>query len=76
MTHAIQWNLEIEYLQKVMESLSFAGNMGRNIGKNISENLSSKSSQKPFDHAKQSSTDALKILQKEGFEKQQTQLVI
>ena len=52
-----------------MESLSFAGNMGRNIGKNISENLSSKSSQKPFDHAKQSSTDALKILQKEGFKK-------
>ena len=40
--------------------LSFAKNMGKNIGKNISKNLSSKYSQKLFDHAKQSTTDALK----------------
>ena len=40
--------------------LSFAKNMGKNIGKIISKNLSSKYSQKLFDHAKQSTTDALK----------------
>ena len=39
---------------------SFAKNMGKNIGKIISKNLSSKYSQKLFDHAKQSTTDALK----------------
>ena len=40
--------------------LSFAKNMGKTIGKIISKNLSSKYSQKRFDHAKQSTTDALK----------------
>ena len=39
--------------------------MGKNIGKNISKNLSGKYSQKLLDHAKQSATDALKLLQKE-----------
>ena len=40
--------------------LSFAKNMGKNIGKIISKNLSSKYSQKLFDHATKSTTDALK----------------
>ena len=35
--------------------MSFGKNMGKNIGKNIT-----KYSQKPFDHAKQSATDAFK----------------
>ena len=35
-------------------------NMGKNICENISKDLSGKHSQKPLDHAKQSSTDALK----------------
>ena len=38
--------------------------MGRNIGKDISKNLSSKYSQKLFDHAKQTATDALKTASK------------
>ena len=40
--------------------LSFVKNMGKNIGKNISKTLRCKYSQKLFDHAKQSETDALK----------------
>ena len=32
--------------------------MGKNIGKKISKNLSGKYSQKPFDQAKQSATEA------------------
>ena len=40
--------------------LSFARNMGRTISENISKYLSSKYSQKLLDHAKQSTTDALK----------------
>ena len=44
--------------------LALAKNMGRNIGKNISKNLSSKYSQKPIDHAKQSTADALKTASK------------
>ena len=50
----------------------------KNIGKNISKNLSSKYSQKLLDHAKQSTTDALKTasIQKEQFKKQQKQVVI
>ena len=32
--------------------------------------------QKPLDHARQSATDALRLLQKELFQKQQKQLVI
>ena len=38
--------------------------MGRNISKNASKKLSSKCSQKPLDHAKQSTTDTLKIASK------------
>ena len=41
--------------------------MGKYIGKNISKILSSKYNQKLIDHAKQSATDALKLLQKEQF---------
>ena len=44
--------------------LSFAKNMGRTIGKNISKILSSKYSQILLDHAKKSTTDAFKTLQK------------
>ena len=40
--------------------LSFTRNMNRNIDKNISKKLSDKHKQKPFDHAKQFATDALK----------------
>ena len=50
--------------------------MSINTGKNISKNLSSKYSQKLLDHAKQSATDALKLLQKEQFKKHHKQLVI
>ena len=52
--------------------LFFTKNMGQNIGKNIS----SEYSQKLLDHVKQSAADALKLFQKEQFEKQQKQLVI
>ena len=38
--------------------------MGKNIGKNISKILRGKYSQKLFDHAKQSATDALKTTSK------------
>ena len=44
--------------------LLFAKNMGKNIGKNISKNLSGKYSQKLYDHAKQSATNALKTTSK------------
>ena len=40
--------------------LSFAKNMGESIGKNVSKSLGVKYSQKLFDHAKKSATDALK----------------
>ena len=53
----------------------FARDMRKNISKIISKNLSNKYSQKLFDHAKQSGTDA-KLIQKEQFKKQQKQLVI
>ena len=49
--------------------LSYAKNMGKNIGKNISKNLSAKYSQKLFDHAKQSTTDALKTSSKRVIQK-------
>ena len=39
---------------------SFAKNMGKNIDKNISKKLNSKYSQKLFNYAKQSVTDAFK----------------
>ena len=44
--------------------MSFAKNMGKDIGKNISKNVSGKYSQKLLDHAKQSTTDALKTTSK------------
>ena len=40
--------------------MSFPRNIWKNIGIDIRENVSSKYSQKLLDHAKQSSTDALK----------------
>ena len=48
--------------------LSFAKNMGKNIGEIISKNLNSKYSQK-LDHAKQSSTVALKTTTKRVVQK-------
>ena len=48
--------------------LSFAKNMGKG--------LSNKYGQKPFDSAKTSTTDAIKLLQKEQFKKQQKQPII
>ena len=53
-----------------------AKNMGENIGKNISKNVSGKYSQKLFDHAKKSATDALKTTSKRVIKKKQKQLVI
>ena len=49
--------------------LSFAKNMGKNIDKNISKDLSGKYSQKLFDHAKKSATDALKTSSKRVLQK-------
>ena len=43
--------------------------MGKNICKNISKYLNGKYSQKPYDHAQQSATDALKITSKKGIQK-------
>ena len=48
--------------------LSFAENMGKN--------LSNKYSQKLLDKAKKYTTDAIKLLQKEQFKKQQKQQMI
>ena len=42
--------------------------MGKNTGKNKSNNLSSKSSQKLFNHAKQSATDSLKTASKKAIQ--------
>ena len=51
--------------------------MGKNIDKDKSKNLSGKYSQKPFGHAKQSSTDVTKTTSKEmSFKKQTKKLVI
>ena len=44
--------------------LSFAKNMAKYTGKNISKNVSGKYSQKLLYHAKQSVTDAKRIIQK------------
>ena len=52
--------------------LSFNKIMGKNNGKI----LSSKYSQKLLDHAKQSATDALKMIQKKQFKKQLNKLLI
>ena len=38
--------------------------MGKEISKSLSKNLSNKYSQKPFDHAQQSTTDAIKTTSK------------
>ena len=46
------------------------------MGKNISKNISSKYSQKILHHAKQSVIDALTLIQKERFKKQQKQMGI
>ena len=43
--------------------------MGKIVGNNISKTLSGKYSQKLHDHAKQSSTDALKTLSKRVIQK-------
>ena len=56
--------------------LFFAKSKSKSSGKNISKNLSGKYSQKILDHAKQSPTYCLKLLQKEQFKKQQKQLVV
>ena len=44
--------------------LSFAKYIVKDIGKNRSKNLGGKYSQKPFDHTKQSATDALRTTSK------------
>ena len=49
--------------------LFFDKNMGRNIGKNTIKNLSSKYSQKPLDHAKQSTADTIKTASKREIQK-------
>ena len=49
---------------------SFARKMSKNVGKNISKNLGGKYSQKRLDHAKQSTTHALKTTSKNKFENQ------
>ena len=50
--------------------------MSKNIGKNICKILTSKDSQKVVDHAKQSTTDALKTAPKRAIQKEQKQPVI
>ena len=55
--------------------LSFAKNMIKNISKSITKNLSNKYSQRIIDNAKQSTTDAVKLLQKGKFIKEQKELV-
>ena len=49
--------------------MSFAKIVARSIGKSIGINLSSKHSQKHFDHAKQSATDAFKTDSKIAIQK-------
>ena len=56
--------------------MSFAKNMSKNIGKNISKILGGKHSQKLFDHAKQSATDAFITASKRAIQKQEKQVVI
>ena len=55
--------------------LSFAKNMIKNICKSITKNLSNKYSQRIIDNAKQSTTDAVKLLQKGKFIKDRKELV-
>ena len=49
--------------------LPFAKDMGTNIGKNISTSFIGKYSQKLFDYAKQSATDAIKYSSKKSHSK-------
>ena len=55
--------------------LSFAKNMDAHATK-VAKNLSNKYSKKLLDSAKISTTDAIKLLQKEQFKKQKKELVI
>ena len=48
--------------------LSVAKNVGKNIDKNTSKNWSGKYGQKLLDHAKQYTTDALKMTLKKWFQ--------
>ena len=50
--------------------------MGKNIVQNISKNVGGKYGQKLHDHAKKSTTDALKNSSKRATQKQQKQLLI
>ena len=50
--------------------------MDKNTGKSLSKNLSDKYGQKVFDHARQSTADALKTTSKKVIQKQQKRLVI
>ena len=52
-----------------MDFCFFARNMGTNVGRNISKHLSSKYSQKLLDHAKKSTTDALKTTSEKEIQK-------
>ena len=58
--YSVQWRDQI--FVKGYGFLSFPRNIRKNIGKITSKNLSSKYTQKLLDHAKQSATDALKIV--------------
>ena len=51
--------------------LSFAKNISKNIDKNINKNLRDHWSQKLFDNAKKSDTNALKTTAKRGIQKKQ-----
>ena len=61
-----------QYLVQPTDRIIVKGNsflsFAKNMGKNISKNLSSKYSQKPFDHAKQFATGALKTTSKRVIE--------
>ena len=55
--------------------LSFVKNMIKNISKSITKNLSNKYSQRIIDNAKKSTTDAVRLLQKGKFIKEQKKLL-
>ena len=55
--------------------LCLAKNMGTHATK-VAKHLSNKYSQKRLDNAKKSTTDAIKLIQREEFKKQQSELVI
>ena len=58
------------YFVKGYGFLSFTKDRGRIIDKNVSKTFSGKYSQKLLDHAKHSTTDALKTASKKQFKKQ------